>query len=335
MLGEQVTRQWKILQRIQRSPGVSIRELSQDFQVTERTIRRDLSALFDPFPIYSSRRWDGQKGWFFVEGYRFPQLHFTEAEMMSLLTCREFLPESARSAYGAVLEDAFEKIESVLTEEVKSYLDRLKDGLSQKSIPDSGNGASKLTVLQQSIGDRKSVEITYHSFRSEKTEQRRVDPYHVRYVDGSLYLIGYCHLREQVRTFTIDGRMQEVQVTEEGFEMSEDFSIDRFLEGSFGIFQGKKQKVVIRFDPGAARYVRNKVWHPSQQIEELPDGSVLEKLTVTGLQDVEKWVFSFGSQAEVIEPAELREKFRKEVGQLAEKYGRSDTICPGDVVVSQ
>jgi predicted DNA-binding transcriptional regulator YafY len=123
-----------------------------------------------------------------------------------------------------------------------------------------------------------------------------------------------------MRTFTIDNRMEDVTLTDGSFEVPESFSIDQFLQDSFGIFQGEKQTVVIRFDKAAARYVKNKAWHPSQEIEELNGGEILVTIKATGLQDVERWIFSFGGRAEVIKPASFRAKFQQEINVLAKKY---------------
>jgi len=75
------------------------------------------------------------------------------------------------------------------------------------------------------------------------------------------------------------------------------------------------------FDSFAARWVRERKWHESQRLDEQPDGSLILRFTVSGLGEVKRWVFSFGSHAEVLAPEELREEIQRETKKMAEKYG--------------
>jgi proteasome accessory factor B len=91
-----------------------------------------------------------------------------------------------------------------------------------------------------------------------------------------------------------------------------DFSISNHLSDSFGVFKGKaKHRVLIRFDAFAARLVSERQWHPSQKIKRLADGEIELSMTLGGLEEIERWVLSWGEHATVLEPSELKRRIRR------------------------
>ena len=77
---------------------------------------------------------------------------------------------------------------------------------------------------------------------------------------------------------------------------------------------------MIRFDSYIAPYVKERTWHPSQQLEEMKDGSVILSMNVEGIAEIRSWVLSFGSHAEVLEPEEFRKEVVEEIRLAGEKY---------------
>jgi len=92
------------------------------------------------------------------------------------------------------------------------------------------------------------------------------------------------------------------------------------LKDSFGVLRTDPEEVVIRFDASLERFLRENIWHPSQEFSKDKDGSVLLTMEVGGLSEVMSWVFGFGRQAEVLEPAHLREAVAEEIDAAATKY---------------
>jgi predicted DNA-binding transcriptional regulator YafY len=102
----------------------------------------------------------------------------------------------------------------------------------------------------------------------------------------------------------------------------EEFDFEEFLRPSFGVFQGEPVKVRIWFAPDAAGYIKEKIWHDTQQLVPQKDGSVIFEAEVARTDEIRFWVMSWGSKAEVLEPESLREEIRAESEALLEKYGR-------------
>jgi len=140
-------------------------------------------------------------------------------------------------------------------------------------------------------------------------------------------VIGHDLDRDARRTFAVQ-RMRSVQVTKRRFVRSRDFRLDEHFAGSFGVWAGgengeRRYAVKIRFRDFAARVVAERRWHPSQEVVAVePDGSVIElNLELSALEDVARWIMGFGSQAEALEPPELREHIAGELGRASEQYG--------------
>src|SRR5207249_4559568 len=103
-----------------------------------------------------------------------------------------------------------------------------------------------------------------------------------------------------------------------------DFSIGRFLEQSFGVFTRPtktKQAIRIVFDAFAAPRIEERQWHPSQKIKQLRDGRIELSLTLGNLEDLERWILSWGSHAQVLAPPELKQRITETISELANAYG--------------
>jgi predicted DNA-binding transcriptional regulator YafY len=118
--------------------------------------------------------------------------------------------------------------------------------------------------------------------------------------------------------FAVD-RIRSVDMLEETFQLPDEGVLDRFMETSFGVFQGTKTRVKIRFAPEVAGYIREKIWHATQELTELKDGALLFEAEVAGTEEIKHWVLQWGAHAEVVSPTALRRSLRKEaVGLLAQ-----------------
>jgi predicted DNA-binding transcriptional regulator YafY len=137
--------------------------------------------------------------------------------------------------------------------------------------------------------------------------------------NGTFYLIGLCHVREEVRIFALD-RIKMLSQTDERFEIPEDFDLENFLKPSFGVFQGEPVKVKIWFSADIAGYIKEKIWHESQEIHSQDDGSFIFDAEVAGTDEIKFWVMNWGSHALVLEPESLRNEIRAEAEVMVKKY---------------
>ena len=108
-------------------------------------------------------------------------------------------------------------------------------------------------------------------------------------------------MRDKVRIFALD-RIKMLHQTKDAFEIPDDFSLDEFTGPSFGGFQGEPINIKIWFSPDVAGYIKEKVWHESQKIEQQNDGSIIFEAAVAGNEEIKFWIMSWGASALVLEP---------------------------------
>jgi predicted DNA-binding transcriptional regulator YafY len=139
------------------------------------------------------------------------------------------------------------------------------------------------------------------------------------FFDSTFYLIGLCHLRSEIRMFVLD-RIKMMNITDETFEIPDDFDLETYMQSPFKVIHDKPVKVTIRFDKKAAGYIKEKIWHHSQDIEPQKDGSIIFSAEVAGADEVKHWVMSWGTNAEVLTPEFLRREIAQELSNSLKKY---------------
>jgi predicted DNA-binding transcriptional regulator YafY len=138
-------------------------------------------------------------------------------------------------------------------------------------------------------------------------------------------VIGFCHKRQEVRWFQVY-RIQQLDVLAETFVQDPTFDTKDHLEMIFQHEVGSVPvNVVIWFDVRTAPYIRERRWHPTQTLQEHPDGSVTLCMTVQGLNDLRRWVLGYGKGAIVQQPPELVELVRQEVEGMLRQYSQSES----------
>jgi predicted DNA-binding transcriptional regulator YafY len=159
------------------------------------------------------------------------------------------------------------------------------------------------------------------SRNAKEVTQRIVDPYGLVYFQGTWMLIGFCHLRKDIRMFALDRVMK---VKERGllFKPVEGFDLEEFLAQGWGIYHGKEVRVTVKFFSEVADYIlRKDKWHPSEKREVLPDGTVLLSFRVMGLDELKGWIYSWIPFVEVVKPKWLRKQVSEELGNTARRHG--------------
>ena len=315
MRNAEVIRQWKILKTIEAGRYTTAGELAEDYGVTERTIRRDIEALQEAgFPLYDDRI-DGRKVWRLVEGYkqRLTQ-SFTLAELSALYFGKNLMSFLGGAPFASDLESAFDKIREALPARSLPYLARIQELFSARPDPfkDYSQKQDVITGLIDAILHQRQTRIAYFSFNSKKTKDYTIDPYRLVYFRGGLYLYAHAHEYGEVRTFAVE-RVQKIEVLESTFETPKDFSVSEYARGAFGIAGGKPEAVELVFAPEMAGYIRERVWHESQSLEDAPGGGVVLKMNVALGGELKAWIKGFLPHARVVRPAGLRDEIARDL----------------------
>jgi predicted DNA-binding transcriptional regulator YafY len=231
---------------------------------------------------------------------------------------RELISPLGVSMLGPEVASAFDKIQNVLSRDALKVLDQIRDRLGVRPVGAKLHtpAAEHLPKIHRALGEHRTLRTRYYSASRDSEDVREIDPYHLTLFNGGLYLVGHCHLRDAVRIFAVE-RMRTVELTRARFVMQADFDAERYLEGVWGILRGDLVTVRVLFARSLAPYIRERLWHPSQKLRDLPDGRVELTLTVADTLEVRRWILGFGIEAEVVAPERLREALRKEVEQMA------------------
>jgi predicted DNA-binding transcriptional regulator YafY len=290
-------------------------------EVHPRTIHRDLEFLRDSLeaPLAFCHR---RNGYYYSNPfYSFPLLRLTEGDLIALFLAEQALDQYRGTPYAADLAAAFAKLTAALPDRVTIDLNHLRDAYSFRQRGTDTGDVERFRQLARATREGRQLDLVYWTASRDDTCRRVVDPYHLASIDGDWFLVAYCHLREEVRMFA-PGRIRSLCETGERFERPADFRIADYLDAGFRSVRGfgPMQRVKLHLNAEAARYVREKVWHPSQALQDQPDGTLILTVDMNHLLEVKRWVLSYGAACRVLEPLELCREVGEEIDRMATGY---------------
>ena len=320
---DQVIRQWHLLRSLEGSTGLTLQALAEglpdDFPRHLRTVRRDLAALEGAgFPLLTERA-SGQTRWKLLDGFRrLPALGFAPSELMALVFSRDLLRPLQGTHIHAALDSALTKASAALPPAGLDFVRHMREFLSVRFGPHKTYRAHREVIERASraIADRRTVQMRYLSASSGKTGRREVDPYHLWYAAGGLYLIGYCHRRRDVRMFAVE-RIRSLAITDHPYQLPLGFDVEAYVQDALVVMRGRQIAVELLFDRPTAAWARDRVWHPSQELAPLRDGKLRMTLRVADTRELVGWILSFGRGVKVVRPAALRDKVQEEALALS------------------
>lgn len=328
----------KIIALLQTRQMLSTKEIAEMLDMTPRNVKAYIEYLKKAgIPVQGM---PGRAGGYYLAGeYYFKVPGLDEGEYSALMLSEKLLNSKSGFPLANELQTAIAKIRCALGDTINNIFpiptDELMLSLGKVDLKD--NLDKVLTTIYMAIKQRKRIRVLYYTASRDERKRREIDPYAVIYREGSWYLIGYCHLRGQIRTFKLV-RMENIEILDLTFTYPLDFSVKDYMSNIFSVIEGEEYEVEIRFFHPASVWVKEKKWLPNQRIESLKDGSVIFKARVKGLIDIKRWVLSFGKLAMVQKPDELAEIMREEIeamGDLyAEKHHKDEQVyemeCPSE-----
>jgi predicted DNA-binding transcriptional regulator YafY len=320
---DQITRQWHLLRRLEGSSGKTLQEIVEnvpdDFPKNARTVRRDLEALEAVgFPLVTERR-NGQTRWRLMEGFRdIPALGFSATELMALLLSRNLLKPLDGTEIAESLKSALSKASAALPPQGHEYVRAMEQIFSVGLGPHKSYREHRQTIdmISQGIDKRRTAQMRYFSASRDATGRREVDPYFLRFAGGGLYMIAYCHLRKEVRLFAVE-RIRTIALTDHPYQIPLDFKVDEYVQDALGVMRsGRRTEVELLFSKKAAAWVKDKTWHPSQEIKLLKDGRLKMTLKVADNDELVGWILSFGGEVRVMSPEALCTRVQDEAKRI-------------------
>lgn len=299
---------------IQAIPGLSAAELAKRCGVSIRQCYRDLKTLQDGgVPLYNDR------GYRILKGSVIRDITFTLEEAMALIYGLKLIEQQK-----GLLEtptQALEKLMVRLPEGLRNRLGSIEEQVEIDVTPaaDYSNKGPLFKAINVAIQEKTILEIDYYSFSRDTVTTRKIDPYKLIFKDGFWYLIGYCHQRGKVRVFRVD-RIRSFRLTTEKFVFPTDFDFEQYMGAAWQMERGEEFYLKVRFFGEAARFIKETTIHPSQQLTEEPAGTIVFTARAGGRRSVLRWVLSFGDEAEVLEPEDLRDMVAKMMSLGVRRY---------------
>lgn len=317
-LMNRVDRLMAIVVHLQGRRLVRAEDIAAHFEVSVRTVYRDIAALGEAgIPILG----EAGVGYGLAKGYYLPPVMFTAEEASALSMGAKLVEHLTDASLRKHMESALLKIRSVLPRDRQDYLDRLErstvlvgNGPGQVPIPRLASKA--LIPIQRALAERRVLGLEYQGAQRRERTRRDVEPLGLVYYSDNWHLIAFCRLRRDVRDFRTD-RICEIQARDELFSDHAEFSLRRYLENAAQ--EGKFETALVRFSADVIERVRRE-WH-CRLIEERADAEgIVVTLLAYSLEWLADWLLSFGSMAEVRAPEKLKELLAREAEKIVAKY---------------
>ncbi|MBC8507132.1 MAG: YafY family transcriptional regulator [Chloroflexi bacterium] len=311
------TRLITLIMLLQRQPNQKAADLANKLGVSVRTLHRYFGMLEEMgIPIYTERGPHG--GFSLVRGYRLPPLVFNREEAVAIYLGTSLVGQMWGQLYDEAAQGAMSKLDNVLPDEQRQEI-----AWAQRSLVATGMHRADpialspfLEKIRRGARQHRQVRMTYQSSTSPEGVDRQVDPYALVHRNGWWYLVGYCHLREALRTFRVD-RILELALKSNPFQIPDDFNIQEYLDAEF-----KDQPMVratLRFVSDAAHLVKSNLsnW---ESFHERPDGSMDVVVAAPDLYWLGSMVMGFAQWVTVLEPPELRAMVKDWALETAKLY---------------
>jgi predicted DNA-binding transcriptional regulator YafY len=305
-----------ILTHLQSKRKVTAQEMADRFQISLRTVYRDVKALDESgVPVIG----EAGSGYTIMEGYRLPPVMFTQEEASALLLgaklAEQFTDGSVKRHFNAALF----KIKAVLRSPDKEYVDSLTEHIEilSRYAPDLESPQQNLSMLQQAVVNKKIVHLQYRSNIKEEVTLRKVEPIGLLHYGNAWHLIAWCHLRNDYRDFRMS-RMLGVTLDDHCFDPSAHPSIREYIDK---IRLGSDlEEAIVRFDREVAKYLQEQKYLNGFVSEEVEDAWVRMKFLTSNLSYFGRWLLTYTNRVQVESPLSLRTIMKELAERLSAHY---------------
>lgn len=311
---KKMDRLMSIICALRENKRLTAKEIADIFEVSDRTIYRDIDALCQlNVPIKSFEGFEG--GYEIDEKYFIPSITFKENEILYLLICLKIgekikVPnmkedyESLKYKLMNILEDDTKKHYKKILERIIFEIDHIILGEYRKDITD---------IVIKSFGEFKNIIIEYYRPRNNETLIIEITPYVLSYYGGGWYIGGYCHTTKENRFFRID-RIKAIQLSEDNYEQS-------FIDSYFNGIDKEKDKVtvILEIEKNLYETVKNdKIFMDSEKLEY--DGKVKLKLLTSDINTILRIATLDFQKVKIIEPQFLIDQLKDMCKKILDKY---------------
>ena len=298
--------------------GLTQAELARRLEVHRSTILRNLADIHAPIYEENGRIFIDREAYLVnlrLNLHEALSIHLAGRFMSTCMDRRNPHVASALRKLGISLE----KLAPLISYFIRSSADTFDDD-SKRQDPLYLQVLEKLTLAW---AEKRQVQLWYRGAERKQVKEYTFCPYFVEVsaVGQAVYAIGIIQPQNQTRTFKIE-RVERIELLKERYTIPADFDPNAMLAQAWGIWFTDEEplEIKLRFSARVAARVRETRWHPSEQVTEQPDGSLLWCASIAEPREMLPWVRGWGADVEVLEPQELRETIKTEAKNLAMIY---------------
>lgn len=310
--------------------GLTLYELADALDVSARTMRRYLKEVEREYDLESHETKGGGSLLWRIRSSEMPRkVELRRTQAYALLAARRLFEPMRGSALFEEIDLAINKLLTFAQRPGRGPNAGLADARLEDRFlylpfapKNYAEKTEELDDLFQAVSDLRPLSLLYRSAAKKEEERITIHPYALVLHRDSVYCVGLLLEKGEIRTFVLD-RMRDTQcAVTERFTLPADFKIDDYFQGELGVWRSaKRHKVVIDFDLQGAEYLRMRKVHSSQKLAAIAGGGVRLTMTVGNLNPVVSWVLEWGPRATVVEPPELVERVKEELGLALSSYG--------------
>ena len=295
--------------------------LAEQFGVKPSVAYRDFDTLRYIYKAPLKYDYD-KEGYAYAKKFELPKPHLKEGELASLLVLdhlrRAYAETSLENIVGGALKLLIDSMKDAVTIDYDS-LDQILQ-VEIDPLPQIDIGIFQELLL--AIHNKESIVIKYFSGQKAVVVEKPCDPYHLLNFKDNWYLVAFCHEKQDYRDF-LCSRIMAVEHSNVTFLPDPDFSLEAHKRDSqLFAAEAPSVEIVAEFDKYAAHWIRLKRIHPSQQVLERSDGSLEVSFQVSSMENIMRWILSFGEHARILAPLELQERVRRTIGRMNYLYNR-------------
>jgi predicted DNA-binding transcriptional regulator YafY len=311
----------RLVEWMQRRGGIRVRELESSFDLDPRSLRRYLSDLRDlGLPVCEDGR--GEERTVYLDpNYRRAGVQLNLGEMISLRLGRTLFNFLEGTGFAEDLNQAIDRLQPTMSRgnaDVVQQFDNTFLAVPEHAKDYREQGEVVDEILSALIYTN-PADATYRAARGNPREYV-LEPLTLATYRQGLYLFARDVDEDRVKTFAVERFQDFERRRKEKFSRPVDWDPQAFVRDAYGITIGEPRTVLVRFSPRVAEFIRERQWHTSQGIIERPDGSVEVLLRCAVTPELRQWILGYAADAEVLEPADLREEIHRTLLEAAVRY---------------
>ena len=305
-----------ILILLQSKKLVKGQDIANKFSISLRTAYRDIKTLEEAgVPIIS----EAGVGYSLMEGYRLPPVMFTKEEAISFLTAEKLVEKLTDSATYNVYQNALLKIKAVLRSEEKEHLENMYkhiEVMENPYLPGNTSANNHLQAILNSIALKKVLSINYFANHSQQQSERKIEPLGIFLMTNKWYLIAYCWLRNEYRTFKVD-RISKTVLTESSYK-KEHPSLKSYLKEIAKEHQ-ELHTIVIQIDKPKMKYIGEQKFYNGFVSEKELKNKIEMTFLTSSLEGFARWFIMYGDCADIVSPQSLKNRIIEISNQIIKR----------------